>query len=115
MAEELYAGGSDGELRVSTTGLPGSEVRICVEIAGQLNAHTAPSFRTTLNSVLVQQPSKVMVDLDRVTHLDSSGVGALVSLFKQVRSKGGTMVVAGARGQPLAVLKLLKLDVVFGN
>ncbi len=46
--------------------------------------------------------------------IDSSGVGAIVSLFKRVKADGGQVLVAGAKDQPLAVLKLLKLDKVFG-
>jgi anti-sigma B factor antagonist len=46
--------------------------------------------------------------------IDSSGVGAIVSLFKRVKADGGKVVVVRAHDQPLAVLKLLKLDKVFG-
>ena len=42
--------------------------------------------------------------------IDSSGVAALVSLFKKLRSRGGEMSLRGARDQPLAILKLLRLD-----
>ena len=39
--------------------------------------------------------------------------GAIVSLFKRLKAEGGEMVLVGARDQPLAVLKLLRLDRVF--
>jgi anti-anti-sigma factor len=42
--------------------------------------------------------------------LDSSGVGALVSLYKRVRAQGGDVVVTGLRDQPLAIFRLLRLD-----
>ena len=42
--------------------------------------------------------------------LDSSGVGALVSLYKRVRARGGEVVVLGLRDQPLAIFRLLRLD-----
>ena len=45
--------------------------------------------------------------------IDSSGVAALVKLYKGVRSVGGTFTVAGARDQPLAIFKLLRMDKVF--
>ena len=42
--------------------------------------------------------------------LDSSGVGALVSLYKRVRAYGGEVVMIGLRDQPLAIFRLLRLD-----
>ena len=42
--------------------------------------------------------------------VDSSGVGAIVSLYKRVRGAGGEVVVAGLRDQPLAIFRLLRLD-----
>ena len=42
--------------------------------------------------------------------IDSSGVGALVSLYKRVRAQGGNVVIKGVRDQPLAIFRLLRLD-----
>jgi len=46
--------------------------------------------------------------------IDSSGVAALVKLYKGVRNMGGAMTISGARDQPLAIFKLLRMDKVFG-
>ncbi len=45
--------------------------------------------------------------------IDSSGVAALVKLYKGVRGVGGTVTIVGARDQPLAIFKLLRMDKVF--
>jgi hypothetical protein len=37
-------------------------------------------------------------------------VGAIVYLFRRVKGFGGSVVVRGASDQPLAILRLLKLD-----
>ena len=42
--------------------------------------------------------------------VDSSGIGALVSLYKRVRAQGGSVVIKGVRDQPLAIFRLLRLD-----
>ena len=47
--------------------------------------------------------------------VDSSGVGALVSLYKRVRAQGGDVVITGLRDQPLAIFKLLRLDRVMAG
>jgi anti-sigma B factor antagonist len=40
-------------------------------------------------------------------------VAALVKLYKGVRNHGGALTIAGARDQPLAIFKLLRMDKVF--
>jgi anti-sigma B factor antagonist len=85
-----------------------------LELVGALDALTAPDIRPIFDKIVTDGRRKVTVDISKVTMIDSSGVGAIVSLFKRVKAEGGTVSVVGARDQPLAVLKLLKLDRVFG-
>ena len=49
-------------------------------------------------------------DLSHLRLIDSSGVGAIVALFKTVRAYEGSLTVVGVRDQPLAILRLLQLD-----
>jgi anti-sigma B factor antagonist len=88
------------------------ESRLAID--GALDALTVRDIRPVIDAVVADQPRRVTVDLQRLDLIDSSGVGAIVSLFKRVKANGGNVVVVGAREQPLAVLKLLKLDGVFG-
>ncbi len=83
-------------------------------IDGALDALTVREIRPVIDAVVADRPKRVTVDIEKLTLIDSSGVGAIVSLFKRVKANGGNVVVVGAREQPLAVLKLLKLDGVFG-
>lgn len=85
-----------------------------LEIEGALDALTAGEIRPIFDKVVADKRRRVTVDIAKVTMIDSSGVGAIVSLFKRVKADGGQVLVAGAKDQPLAVLKLLKLDKVFG-
>lgn len=89
-----------------------TESRLVIE--GALDALTVREIRPAIDAIVADQPRRVTVDLEKLTLLDSSGVGAIVSLFKRVKAFGGAVVVVSARGQPLAVLKLLKLDGAFG-
>jgi anti-sigma B factor antagonist len=90
----------------------GEQTRL--EVEGALDAMTAPEIRPIFDKVVTDRRRHVTVDIARVTMIDSSGIGAIVSLFKRVKADGGQVLVVGARDQPLAVLKLLKLDRVFG-
>ena len=88
------------------------ESRLAID--GALDALTVRDIRPVIDDVVLAKPRRVTVDIEHLTLIDSSGVGAIVSLFKRVKANGGVVVVVGAREQPLAVLKLLKLDAVFG-
>lgn len=85
-----------------------------LRIGGALDVHSAPELRRFFDEVVAARPERVILELDALTMLDSSGVGAIVGLFKRVRAAGGHVSVQGVTGQPLAVCKLLKLDRVFG-
>jgi anti-sigma B factor antagonist len=85
-----------------------------LQIDGALDALTARDVRPIFDQVVADKPKLVTIALEGLTLIDSSGVGAIVSLFKRVKAEGGQVVVVGAREQPLAVLKLLKLDRIFG-
>jgi len=86
-------------------------MRLAVE--GELDAVTVPDLRKEIDKLAAATPKRVEIDLSSLRMVDSSGVGAIVSLFKRVKANGGDVVVTGAREQPLAVFKLLKLDGVF--
>ena len=89
-----------------------NELRLKIE--GALDALTARDVRPIFDQVITDRAKRVTVDLEALTLIDSSGVGAIVSLFKRVKAYGGQVVVVRAQDQPLAVLKLLKLDRIFG-
>jgi anti-sigma B factor antagonist len=90
------------------------EADVHLAIDGALDALTARDVRPIFDQVVAEKPKRVTVDLEALTLIDSSGVGAIVSLFKRVKAEGGQVVVVKAHDQPLAVLKLLKLDRIFG-
>jgi anti-sigma B factor antagonist len=81
-----------------------------LSIEGELDAVSVADLRADLEKLLARQPSRIDVDLSRLRMVDSSGVGALVSLYKRARAQGGSVVVTGLRDQPLAIFRLLRLD-----
>jgi anti-sigma B factor antagonist len=82
-------------------------------IRGSLDINTAPALSEEIDRIVATKPTKVHVDLAALDLIDSSGVAALVKLYKGVRSAGGAVAIAGARDQPLAIFKLLRMDKVF--
>jgi anti-sigma B factor antagonist len=82
-------------------------------IRGSLDINSAPVLADEIDRIVASKPGKVAVDLSSLDLIDSSGVAALVKLYKGVRSGGGEITISGARDQPLAIFKLLRMDKVF--
>jgi anti-sigma B factor antagonist len=86
---------------------------IRLTIRGSLDINSAPALAEEIDKIVSTRPASVTVDLSSLDLIDSSGVAALVKLYKGVRSGGGAITIAGARDQPLAIFKLLRMDKVF--
>ena len=86
-----------------------------IAIEGELDTMTVSDLRSQIDKLIANEPKRVEVDLAALRMLDSSGVGALVSLYKRVRAYGGQVVMVGLRDQPLAIFRLLRLDRIMIN
>lgn len=82
-------------------------------IRGSLDINSAPQLAEEIDKIVATKPTRVLVDLSGLDLIDSSGVAALVKLYKGVRGVGGGVTISGARDQPLSIFKLLKMDKVF--
>ena len=82
-------------------------------IRGSLDINSAPALAEEIDRIIATRPLMVIVDLGSLDLIDSSGVAALVKLYKGVRGGGGAITITGARDQPLAIFKLLRMDKVF--
>ena len=82
-------------------------------VRGSLDINSAPDLADAIDKIVATRPPKVAVDLSALDLIDSSGVAALVKLYKGVRAGGGAITISGARDQPLAIFKLLRMDKVF--
>jgi len=83
-----------------------------LSLRGELDALSCPELRPVLDS-LAEDGRRVTVDLSELRLIDSSGVGAMVSLYKRVRANGGEVRFVGVTAQPLVIFKLLRLDRAF--
>ena len=84
-----------------------------LHLGGDLDALSSPELRPTLESLAHDPGRNITVDLSKLTLIDSSGIGALISLYKQALAGGGTVSFVGVVDQPLVLFKLLRLDRVF--
>ena len=83
-----------------------------VEVGGELDLYTAPSFReSVLEAAADTGPPKVIVDFRGLGFIDSSGLGAIVACLKHLRERGGDLSLAAPDGSGLRrLLDLTGLD-----
>jgi serine/threonine-protein kinase RsbW len=84
-----------------------------LRIEGVLDANSVPNIRGTIEALVAERRKSVTVDASALRHIDSSGVGVIVSLYKRCKAFGGTVRVIGLKDQPLSIFRLLRLDKVF--
>lgn len=81
---------------------------------GEIDWNNSPSFRTQLLALADGNPSKVIVDLADVTHVDSSGVGTLVEFMRHLdKSNGGRVVLTGLQPTVRGLFEITNLDQFF--
>jgi anti-sigma B factor antagonist len=86
-----------------------------LRIEGALDAMSTPELRPMIDALVADRRARVEVELSGLRLIDSSGVGAIVSLYKRLRAQGGHVTVKGLRDQPLAIFRLLRLDRVLAE
>lgn len=70
-------------------------------------------LRTKIKDLLAQGDKKLILSLQGVKYMDSSGVGELVSTYTSVSNAGGKMVLVGVTGKILDLLQITQLLQVF--
>ncbi len=86
---------------------------IVLALKGRLDALTANDLRPTIDQLERDGKRFAIFDLFELEMIDSSGVGAIVSLFKRLRKNGGDVKIARLTGQPKEIFRLLRLDRAF--
>ena len=88
-----------------------SSDEVIVAIGGELDLATVPELRRSLDDVL-GRARRVVIDLDALTFVDSSGIGALVSVQKDVAALGHELVVRRCSAPVRRVLSITGADSV---
>jgi anti-sigma B factor antagonist len=83
-----------------------------VRCSGKLVAGTQRYFYDTI-SAIIPQNKKILLDMEKLTRIDSTGIGALIRLYVTTRSSGCTLELVNV-GKPIRdLLGLTNLFSVF--
>ena len=82
-------------------------------VQGEVDVYTAPRLRERLVELVTEGKRKIVVDLEGVDFLDSTGLGVLVGGLKRLRSNDGEMSLVSTQSRILKVFEITGLTKVF--
>lgn len=82
-------------------------------VTGEVDVATAPRLREQLISLVSDGKVKIVVDLEGVDFLDSTGLGVLVGALKRVRTQDGELALVCTEARILKVFEITGLTKVF--
>ena len=83
-----------------------------VTLDGEGDVYTAPRLKEELVSAIEDGCVNVIVDLEKVGFIDSSGLGVLVSALRRARDRDGVERIVCTRDNILKILRITGLDKV---
>ena len=84
-----------------------------VALAGEIDLHHTPEVHKALIEVCQRKPARLVIDLEAVTHMDSSGIGTLVEVFRRVHAYEGKLGLCGLNERVHNIFEITKLDHFF--
>jgi anti-sigma B factor antagonist len=84
-----------------------------LEVAGEIDVYTAPKLREKLIELVNEGSYHLIVDLEKVDFLDSTGLGVLVGGLKRVRNHEGSLELVCTQEKILKIFRITGLTKVF--
>ena len=82
---------------------------LTIKLQGELDALACNEIRPAFESV-ADNHKNVALDLADVSFIDSSGIGAIVFLFKRLRVQGHELKLINVQGQAKELITLLRIN-----
>lgn len=84
-----------------------------VTVSGEIDVYTAPKLREKLISLVETGSCQLIMDMEGVEFLDSTGLGVLVGGLKRIRAQDGWIDLVCTQHRILRIFKITGLNKVF--
>jgi anti-sigma B factor antagonist len=84
-----------------------------LQVEGQLIVGNRQELKELVQAALDKGERRLLIDFSRTGYIDSSGLGALVSISKKIREAGGELRLSGLNEDLRSLFELTKLDTLF--
>lgn len=82
---------------------------LIISPVGEMTISQIPLFREKIDAYKMDKFHKIIVNLEKLTFIDSSGLGTLVLLIKDIKSNFGAVVISSPQDQVAKLLKMVKI------
>ncbi len=100
----------DRELNVQRTEAHG---RTVLKVTGEVDLRTSPQLRELLLEAAEQTEGALLLDLADVSYMDSSGVGTMVYVKREIERDSRQMILVGLQPRVRSVFEITHLDKFF--
>ena len=87
--------------------------RTVVTVGGEIDVYTAPKLRDKITELVNSGHHALVIDMEKVEFLDSTGLGVLVGGLKKVRAQQGSMELVCSQDRLLKIFRITGLTKVF--
>jgi len=88
----------------------GADDNLVVSVKGDIYIDQADELLQTFNEIIEKGPKEVLLDIDGLKSITSSGIGKIVLLYKELQKKNGSLKIQGANKTIMEIFKIVKLD-----
>jgi len=98
------------DLTLATREIDGKTV---ISVGGEIDVYTAPKLRDEITSIVGKSVYHIIIDMEAVEFLDSTGLGVLVGGLKKVRANDGSLELICNQERLLKIFRITGLSKVF--
>lgn len=99
------------DIKVNTRALENKAY--AVEVQGEIDVYTSPRVKETINELIDAGNYNMVVNLEGVRYIDSTGLGVLIGALKKVREKNGKIVLICTNPQIKKIFNITGLIKIF--
>jgi len=85
-----------------------------VELAGEIDVYTSPKVKDAITELIDQGHYNLVINLEKVRYIDSTGLGVLIGGLKRVREHGGSVSLVCTNPQIKKIFDITGLVKIFG-
>jgi anti-sigma B factor antagonist len=82
-------------------------------LEGEIDLHVSPGIAMSLRQMIAAQPAQLLIDLSRVSYVDSSGLAVFIEAMQGVGKYGGKFGLIGMQQTVRSIFEIARLDQVF--
>lgn len=84
-----------------------------IELDGELDLYNAYKVKTLYAKMAEKGINSIILDLEKLDYLDSSGLGSIIYIFSDIKSHNGKLSLCHLNGTPKNLIQMTRLDKLF--